>query len=276
MQRSSVFYILAFCAVICLVCSVVVSSSAVGLKPMQDANKILDRQKKVLSVSGLMAEDAVLTPEEIGALFDRHIQAVVVDLVSGKVDPDMDPTTFDQLKAQKDPATSKAAEKNRAGVARIPHKGLVYQVSKTPLEPNSGSTGSLPAEQLDQYIFPVEGKGLWSTLYGFVALAPDCNEIKGLTFYAHKETPGLGGEVDNPKWKKSWQGKLAFGPSGTDPVSWKKTKVEVVKVKTDKDHHIDALSGATITGNGVTHLLRFWLGEAGFGPYIQSVAVRPS
>jgi Na+-transporting NADH:ubiquinone oxidoreductase subunit C len=270
MQRNSVFYILAFCAAICLVCSIIVSSTAVGLKEQQDANKILDRQKKVLSVAGLMAEDEILTPEDVAKLFETRIKSVVVDLATGKIDEGTDPATFDQLKAQKDPATSKSADKNRAGVSRIPNKALVYQVSQGLM----GTGGSGFA--LEQYIFPVEGKGLWSTLYGFVALAPDCNEIKGLTFYAHKETPGLGGEVDNPKWKKSWKGKLAFGPAGTDPTSWEKTKVEVVKLKTDKDHHIDALSGATITGNGVTHLLRFWLGEDGFGPYIQSVAVRPS
>ena len=270
MQRNSVNYILAFCAGICLVCSVIVSSTAVGLKEQQDANKVLDRQKKVLSVAGLMAEGEVLTADDVAQRFETRIKSVVIDLATGKVDESIDPATFDQLKAQKDPATSKAAAKNRAGVSRIPNKALVYQVSQ----------GTIAADgsgfSLEQYIFPVEGKGLWSTLYGFIALAPDCNEIKGLTFYAHKETPGLGGEVDNPKWKKSWKGKLAFGPAGADPASWAKTKVEVVKVKSDKDHHIDALSGATITGNGVTHLLRFWLGEAGFGPYIQSVAVRPS
>jgi len=270
MQLNSVKYILAFCAGICLVCSVLVSSTAVGLKDRQDANKVLDRQKKVLSVAGLMEAGVELTPEEVDALFQKRIKSVVVDLSTGQVDEGADPATFDQLKAQKDPATSKSAAKNRAGVSRIPNKGLVYQVSKTEM----GDAGA--GFSLDQYIFPVEGKGLWSTLYGFIAMDPDCNQIRGLTFYDHKETPGLGGEVDNPKWKAKWPGKLAFGDRGSDPDTWGDTKIAVVKTGGDGQHGIDALAGATITGNGVTYLVRFWLGESGFGKYINNVAARPS
>jgi Na+-transporting NADH:ubiquinone oxidoreductase subunit C len=270
MQRNSVVYILGFCAAVCLVCSLFVSSSAVGLKPQQDANKLLDRQKKVLVVSGLMEDGADLTPEEVGSLFDARIKSVVVDLATGLVDESISPADFDQRKAQKDPATSKAMEKNRAGVARVPNQGLVFLVSGAEMgEGNSGFA-------LDQYIFPVEGKGLWSTLYGFVAMAPDCNEIKGLTFYAHGETPGLGGEVDNPRWKAKWPGKLAFADLGSDPASWGEPTVAVVKTGGGGQHKVDALSGATITSNGVTHLLRFWLGERGFGPYIKRVAARPA
>jgi len=255
---------------VCFVCSIFVSSSAVGLKPLQDANKLLDRQKKVLIVSGLMEDGAKLTPEEVGSLFDARIKSVVVDLASGKVNEAADSASFDQLKAQKDPATSKAVEKNRAGVARVPNQGMVFLVSGAAM--GEGGSGFV----LDQYIFPVEGKGLWSTLYGYVAMAADCNQIKGLTFYAHGETPGLGGEVDNPRWKGKWPGKLAFADLGSDPASWGEAKIAVVKTGGDGKHKVDAISGATITSNGVTHLLRFWLGEHGFGPYIKRVAARPA
>ena len=273
MQRNSVTYILGFCAVICLICSVIVSGSAVGLKERQEVNKLLDRQKKVLSVAGLMKDGDMLQPAEIQTLFAKRIRAVVVNLETGKIDEEATKTvaTYDQQKAKKDPAFSKSAPKNLAGVQRIPNKAVVYQVSKNEM----GEDGS--GFELTQYIFPVEGKGLWSTLYGFVAMAPDCNQIKGLTFYAHLETPGLGGEVDNPKWKAKWPGKLAFGALGSDPKSWDKVKIAVLKSGGDgKPHAVDGLSGATITGNGVTYLLRFWLGDDGFGPYIQNVAVRPS
>ena len=273
MNLNSVPYILGFCAAICLVCSVIVSGSAVGLKDKQEVNKILDRQKKVLSVAGLMKEGEELPPQEIQDRFQKRIRAIVVDLKTGKVDEEAtkNVASYDQQKAKKDPAQSEAAPKNFAGVARVPHKGLVYQVSKADMA--EGGQGF----SLDQYIFPVEGKGLWSTLYGYVAMAPDCNEIKGLTFYQHAETPGLGGEVDNPKWKAKWPGKLAFGPAGSDPKSWKKVKIAVLKTGGDgKPHAVDSLSGATITANGVTYLLQFWLGDEGFGPYIQNVAVRPS
>jgi Na+-transporting NADH:ubiquinone oxidoreductase subunit C len=273
MQRNSVVYILSFCAVICLVCSVVVSGSAVGLKEKQELNKVLDRQKKVLVVAGLLKDGEVLLPEQIRARFSKRIKAVVVDLKTGKVDVEAtkNVATYDQKKASKDPAQSQEAPKNLAGVGRLPNKALVYQVSKGEMdESGQGFT-------LDQYIFPVEGKGLWSTLYGYVAMAPDCNLIKGLEFYQHAETPGLGGEVDNPKWKGKWPGKLAFGDLGSDPKQWSKVKIAVLKTGGDgKPHAVDSLSGATITSNGVTHLLHFWLGDHGFGPYIQNVAVRPS
>jgi Na+-transporting NADH:ubiquinone oxidoreductase subunit C len=273
MQRNSVVYILSFCAVICLVCSVVVSGSAVGLKDKQEFNKLLDRQKKVLVVAGLMKDGEALLPEEIRSRFAKRIKAIVVNLKTGEVDEEATKSvsTYDQKKATKDPAYSEEAPKNLAGVPRIPNNALVYQVSKAEMD-ESGKGFSL-----DQYIFPVEGKGLWSTLYGYVAMAPDCNQIKGLEFYQHAETPGLGGEVDNPKWKAKWPGKLAFGDLGSDPAQWKKVQIAVLKAGGEgKQHGVDSLSGATITSNGVTYLLRFWLGDHGFGPYIQNVAARPS
>ena len=273
MQRNSVGYILGFCAAICLVCSVIVSGSAVGLKEKQEINKVLDRQKKVLVVAGLIKDGEVLAPEEIRSRFAKRIKAIVVDLKTGKVDEEATKSvaSFDQQKAKKDPAKSQAAPKNLAGVGRVPNQALVYQVSKGEMDESGGGFS------LDQYIFPVEGKGLWSTLYGYVAMAPDCNQIKGLEFYAHLETPGLGGEVDNPKWKAQWPGKLAFGELGSDPKNWDKVKIAVLKSGGgDKPHAVDGLSGATITSNGVTYLLHFWLGDDGFGPYIQNVAVRPS
>ena len=273
MQKSSVGYIVLFCLGVCLFCSVVVSLSAVGLKDMQDRNKKLDKQKKVLTVAGLIKNGESPLPAEIESLFAKRIKAVIVDLKTGKIDKEAtkEAEKYDQQKAKKDPTLSKSAPKNLAGVQRIPNKAVVYQVSKNEM----GEDGS--GFELTQYIFPVEGKGLWSTLYGFVAMAPDCNQIKGLTFYAHLETPGLGGEVDNPKWKAKWPGKLAFGELGSDPKGWDKVKIAVLKSGGDgKPHAVDGLSGATITSNGVTYLLRFWLGGNGFGPYIQNVAVRPS
>ena len=112
-------------------------------------------------------------------------------------------------------------------------------------------------------------------MYGFIALAPDFNEIKGLTFYQHGETPGLGGEVDNPGWKKKWIGRQVFGEPGSTLDQWSGVKVKVIKGSAgapDEDpYQVDGLSGATITSNGVTYLLQFWLGEHGFGPFIEGV-----
>jgi Na+-transporting NADH:ubiquinone oxidoreductase subunit C len=276
MQSNSVVYILGFCAAVCLVCSIVVSSTAVGLKPLQEANKILDRQKKVLSVAGLIKEGQSVTPEKVQSLFDKRIKSVVVNLKKGKVDVESTRSvkSFDQLKATKDPATSQRAPKNRAGVLRIPNKALLYMVSKKDMKKDG--TGFA----LSQYIFPIEGKGLWSTLYGFICLAPDFNVVKGLTFYEHKETPGLGGEVDNLKWKEKWINRLLFGKKGSSPKSWTKARLRVIKGTTGNaktnPFKVDGLSGATITSNGVTYLVHFWMGKHGFAPFIQNkLGIKP-
>ena len=119
---------------------------------------------------------------------------------------------------------------------------------------------------ITQVVLPVNGKGLWSTLYGFMALTPDTKTVLGLGFYQHGETPGLGGEVDNPKWKAQWAGKAAFD-NEWNPVL-KVIKGSVNPGNTDAQHQVDGLSGATITSNGVTGLVRYWLGDHGFGPFL--------
>lgn len=274
MKRDSTFYIVGFCVAVCLVCSVFVSSAAVGLKEKQEKNQVLDRQRKVLAVSGLLDADAEASPEEVQDLFGKRIKSVVIDLEKDAVAEagTVDPKTYDQQKAKSDPAMSEAAPKNAAGIQRLPKYALVYYVSsKDMAEDGSGF-------ELEQYIFPVEGKGLWSTLYGFLALAPDGNEIRGLTFYQHGETPGLGGEVDNPVWQKKWLHRMAyFDPDEPQAIAnYDQPKIGVIKGQAgsaDKDpFRVDGLSGATITSKGVTNLLRFWLGEQGFGPLIEKIA----
>jgi len=271
MQRSGIPYILGFCIAICLVCAVVVSSSAVGLKERQEINKILDRQKKVLTVAGLLGEGEAASAEKIQSLFTKRIKPVIIDLKTGQENAEAtkNAASFDQKKAQKDPVLSTEAPQNRAGVRRIPNQAMVYQVSKNDI--GSDEAGF----ELTQYIFPIEGKGLWSTLYGFLAVAPDGNTVKGITFYEHGETPGLGGEVDNPSWKAKWPGRMMFGPAGSSADTWGAAKLTLKKgiagSPAEDPYQVDGLSGATITANGVTHLVHFWMGQNGFGPYIRNV-----
>jgi len=122
------------------------------------------------------------------------------------------------------------------------------------------------AGEVETIVLPINGYGLWSTLYGFLALKTDLNTVVGLGFYEHAETPGLGGEVDNPKWKSLWPGKKVFGENGN-------VKIELVKGSVDPaspnaDYQVDGLAGATLTSRGVSHLVQFWLGENGFGPFL--------
>jgi Na+-transporting NADH:ubiquinone oxidoreductase subunit C len=254
MQREGTLYTIIFTTLVCAVCSVLVSGAAVGLRDRQIANQILDRQTKVLLVAGLMKEGDRLSKDEIQNRFQQNIQPRIIQLDTGEYDDSIPIETFDQQRYAKDTATSKAAPDNEARVRRLPNHALVYHVIRD----------GAPSE----IVLPIEGMGLWSILYGYLALDKDTTTIRGITFYEHGETPGLGGEIDNPRWKALWPGRKAFDENWTP-------KIEVIKGQAgspEKDpHRIDGLSGATLTGRGVSNLLKFWLGENGFGPYLKKV-----
>ncbi|MEZ5482390.1 MAG: Na(+)-translocating NADH-quinone reductase subunit C [Porticoccaceae bacterium] len=175
--------------VLCLVCSILVATAAVMLRPAQQANKALDKKTNILAAAGLLNTD-VSIEEQFEAVSTR-----VVDINSGKFSDAVDPAVYDQRKAAKDPAlsTKLSAENDLAKIGSQENYALVYIVENQ--------------QGIDKVILPIKGYGLWSTLYGFVALEADLNTVAGIGFYEHAETPGLGGEVDNPLWKAKWVGK---------------------------------------------------------------------
>ena len=144
-----------------------------------------------------------------------------------------------------------------AGITSLPTHALVYQ--------------RVQEGQVQSLILPIEGKGLWSTLYGFLALSADVQTIEGITYYEHGETPGLGGEVDNPRWRALWPGRQAFDNQWQPAIRLVKGQVGG---PAEDPYAVDALSGATITSNAVTELLRFWLSGQGFGPYLEKARSR--
>ena len=235
-----------------LVASVFVAGSAVALKPLQTENRLLDKQRSILAIAGIGGDK--LSSREVKDLFNSRIKARVVDLDTGEYNDSLDPVTFDPLKAAKDPKTS-AALKGSEDLALIKRREqftTVYMVEQN--------------GQLESLILPIRGYGLWSTLHGFLAVKPDLNTVVGLGFYQHAETPGLGGEVDNPKWKGMWPGKTLFDDSGKPIIRIVKGGVD--PASPDAGHQVDALAGATLTSKGVDRLMQFWLGEQGFGPYL--------
>lgn len=248
-------YTIGFAVAVCVVCSIFVAGSAVGLKERQIANKVLDRQTKVLDVAGLLHDGSDVGAEEVAQIFGERIRPRIIDFASGEYDDSVDAETYDASRLVRDLEASRVPPKNKAKVLRIPLKGLVYHVVE-----EDGP--------MSQLILPIEGKGLWSTLRGFLALDRDLETVRGITYYDHGETPGLGGEVDNPKWKALWPGRRAFDEAG-NPM------IEVIKGRAgpaaDDPHRVDGLSGATITSRGVSHMLDFWLGENGYGPYLSRV-----
>lgn len=237
---------------LCIVCAVVVSAAVVVLKPVQEVNKTLDRKRNILAAAGLLVEG-----ESIDEQFSR-VQTRVVDLTTGKfADDAVDVAKYDQRKAAKDPGQSQklTAEEDVAKIGRREQYALVYVVQD-------------PQGAIDKIILPVRGYGLWSTLYGFIALEADVNTVAGLGFYEHGETPGLGGEVDNPRWKSLWPGKQVYRDGEVEIGLIKGT---VDPSATAAPWEIDGLAGATLTSKGVTNLVHFWLGENGFEPFLNNL-----
>lgn len=229
---------------LCLVASMVVSAVAVSLRPIQEVNKLKDKQINILQVAGVY-EPGVDVVEAFGAF-----EPQVLELASGALTDQFDAATFDDLAAADDPATSRELIDDPAGIGRQSHFVTVYLLRDD-------------AGDLDKVILPLHGYGLWSTLYGFIAIEENGNDIFGLQFYAHAETPGLGAEVDNPRWKSLWSGKKLADANGDLAITVAKTAPPA-----GPDHHIDGLAGATLTSVGVDNLVKFWMGEAGYAPFL--------
>lgn len=233
---------------LCVVCSVIVSTAAVMLKPAQVANKALDFKRNILLAAGLL-EEGVSVDEQF-----KQVTTKLVDFESGKFTTAVDVDSYDQRKAAKDPALSVnlSGDEDLAKISRQEKYAKVYLVE------NNG--------QLEKIILPIKGYGLWSTLYGFLALEADTNTVVGLGFYEHAETPGLGGEVDNPRWKALFPGKKVYAADGS-------VALTIVKgsAAPDSAHDIDGLSGATLTSKGVDNLIKFWLGEKGYASFLTNL-----
>lgn len=245
-------YIVTFAAVLCLVCSTVVSSIAVGLKDRQDANRILDKRTMVLRVANMVEDKEKPSFEEVDEMF-KDIETIVIDLDEGSI-VDVDPTTVDPRKNAKRPGVSKGiTDENarKAGIKSVATQQLVYLV-RTPGK--------------ECVVFPFYGNGLWSTMYGFLCVTPDLSEVIGIIYYEQGETAGLGSEVENPRWRAQWVGKKALTADN-------ELQVKVVKqgLAKDKTTQVDGIAGATITSVAVTFALDFWFGEQGYGPALDQI-----
>lgn len=261
MQRETL-RVFGFMALVCLGCSIVVSGAAVGLKARQEANAKLDMQKNVLLAAGF--DTAAMSPADIKAEWDK-VTAVVVDLETGRQVEGVEVTDIDLSADSKDPGKNIELTSDTARLAQvraIPKRVPVYKVQR---------------EGKKLIVLPIWGKGLWSTLWGFIALEKDTNTVAGLTYYQHGETPGLGGEVDNPRWKKLWPGRKVFETTDGGKIATPEAGLPVVALEVKKGaagpvekdpHAVDGLSGATITSRGVSHMLALWLGDDGYGQYL--------
>lgn len=246
--------IVAIAFVLCFFCALLVSATVVTLRPLQQENQTAFRAKNIAEVAGVWLVGSSASPAEA----IKQLELLWVEPGTGKVLDTPPPLPPDPQKIARDPAWSQplARSDDPAGIKRLPRALPVYL--------KRGANG-----QVERVVLPIFGAGLWSTMWGFVALEGDGKTVHALKFYQQGETPGLGGEVENPKWRALWHGKQAFNDAG-------ELLLQVVKGRVDPTspaaaHQVDGLAGATLTTKGVDQTVRFWLGARGFGPFLQQI-----
>lgn len=244
-SNNSIKKILTVAFALCIVCSVIVSTAAVALRPMQQLNEELDRKTNILRVANLYERGI-----DVESAF-AEITPRVVDMRTGEYTDEFDPATFDHFQAARDPATGRtlSGERDIAGLSRVENFATVYLVGD-PDDP-------------EQIIVPIRGQGLWGLMRGYMSIEGDGNTIVGITYYEHSETPGLGAEVNNPRWQAQWEGKEIYADEESVQPA-----IRVARGSGTGEHQVDGLSGATLTANGVTNMLQFWLSPEGFGEYL--------
>lgn len=253
---SSIFKTLFVAVAVCLVCGILVAASAVGLKDLQEKNARLYMQRNILSTVGLYTPGETDIAEQF-----KSVEPVIVDVATGEVADDKVPSVqdYDQRAAKNsgDMSVQVPADEDIADIKVRAKYAKVYLVKN-----DDGS--------LKNVVLPISGYGLWSTLYGFIALEADLNTVEGLSFYEHAETPGLGGEVDNPSWKAQWVGKTVYNDEGEVGVALVKGGPND-SIPYQKAHYVDALSGATLTSRGVDNLVQYWMGDKGFKSFLENL-----
>jgi Na+-transporting NADH:ubiquinone oxidoreductase subunit C len=240
---------------LCLVCAVLVSLATVALRPLQSYNKALDMKKNILDVAGLLQDNT-----DIDQAFKERIESKIVDLKTGEYIDSINADEYDQRKAAKDPAQNELipVDKDIASIRMKAKYTKIYLVKK--------------GDQLQSIILPVNGYGLWSTMYGFMALEPDAQTVQSINLYDQAETPGLGGEVVNPIWRALWKGKKVYSDKGDVALTLVKGGVD--ESRADAVYKVDGLAGATLTSRGVSNLVQYWMGAEGFATYLNKIRTK--
>jgi len=213
--------VLLFSAVVCLVCSSLLALASGGLRSLQERNRRLHIKKNILKVVKLYKNKMDLNDEEVERLYRANIKGVVIDKYGEEVE---------------------GVSPNDTGALK--ERGLrpLY------LRLENGRPVA--------YVLYVEGKGLWSTIKGYLALGEDAGTVSGISFFEHGETPGLGGEIEKDRFTSQWAGKKVFDSNGLlSPVKIVKGKVALSKYRKEQEHYVDGISGATLTGNGINRFI---------------------
>lgn len=267
MDKNSNRFVVVFQTAVCVVLAVLLAATYNGLKDNIVANESFDKQKNILKAVGLWdpATESGKSRKELEALYQKWMRPVVLEVKRGVVEQ--------RVKRGGEERVDRVERVQDVVETEIGIDELADALREEAKKPKAQRRELVPfytrvdeAEQPVGFCIPISGYGLWSTLYGYLALEADGNRVTGITFYKHGETPGLGGEVENVRWQQSWRDKRILGADGGV------IGVEVKKggAAADDPHAVDGLSGATITGDGVTVFVKHDLET--YAPYLRKVS----
>ena len=251
-KKQSALGILKFATIVCLFCSLFVSTAAVSLRGFQKQNAENEKKVNILRAAGLAGAEERLSTKQINEKFAQIIP-LVIDLKTGEPARDKNPLTYNMYSAAQSDNEGHALTDDPAGIKRIAKEGLAYVVAD--------------GDQISRLVLPIQGYGLWSTMYGFTALSFKDQQptLTGTTFYQHAETPGLGARITEPEWQGKWANIIPYDDNGNP-------HIDLVKVRSNEaKNQVDAIAGATLTSNGVEHMMNFWLGEQGYKPLVDHI-----
>ena len=266
-QRKGDFYTFAFAGIVCVVCALILSIAATSLKPRQEANVLHDLLMNLMASVGKSYEELAARPKsEIFSLFEKEFETRILDKNNNTVD-----RTFmeSELAKIKYPAEELSGLSTGILLRRFNGKvGLLAARAKKPRAEYDPGFKVIyvyqPSGAPEAYVIPIEGYGLWDLMKGYIALDLDLNTVKGISFYEHKETPGLGARVEEDWFKQSFIGKKILDDQGN------LVSIQVAKGKSQGGPHVvDGISGATLTGDGVNEFLMRDLSQ--YEPYFKTL-----
>lgn len=241
---------------VALVCSVLVSASTVGLRPIQERNALIERSRNIVALSGLVEPGQSLSGEEVLAAL-QQMDARVINIDTGEFDDAIDPDEFQPRAAVLDPelGTAIPADLDLAQLGRRSRFEIVY------LAYDRG--------EIARVILPIVGQGMWSTLYGYIALESDLSTIAAATFYEQAETAGIGDRIADPDWLAGWEGRALYAADGS--YRFRIAPGPVDPGSAAAAHEVDGISGASVTATAVSRLVRYWFGPHGYAPFLESL-----
>ena len=260
MSKDSPLKALVVVLAVSLACSILVSTASITLKPIQLLNQKVERSRNIVILTGLVPGDKKLSDDEILQAVEQ-LDVRVLNIDTGEFVDSIDPEQFNAHAAVNDPELSVAipAADDTARLGRRSRFAVVYLVWQ--------------GDELKRIILPIHGQGMWSTLYGYLALEPDLNTIAAVTFYEQAETAGLGDQITRPSWQAKWQGRQLFNSQGE--IQFRVAAGSVQEGSAAARHQVDAMSGATVTGDSVTRLVKFWFGPNGYQIFLNNFAKQP-